>query len=221
MHKSLIIGLLLAGVASASGGIGGFTETFEAGNANWRNFDGSTGLDWVPNGGADGSAYASATYNTLNFGGGFPPIVLRGQSNFSSSGNEFVGNWVKAGITGVSFDLRHNLPVSTNITGRFSTPVNFPGASTTTFVPIAPNTWTTVFFDLTEGSSDIISLGGGTYDQIFTDIARIQIGSEIPGSLIGQEFIARFDIDNIQIIPTPGGAALFALAGVGFIRRKR
>ncbi|TVQ76205.1 MAG: hypothetical protein EA380_09130 [Phycisphaeraceae bacterium] len=213
--------LLAALSGVASGSITSFVETFDSDAANWRNSDGSAVLDWFPAGGPDGSAYASGTFNLINATGGFPPIVIRGQVGFGSSGGAFAGDWIAAGVTGFSFDFRHDLPESIIVTGRFATPANFPGASTESSILVAPNTWTTVFYDLTEGSSDIISLGGGTYPGIFSNIGNIQIGFNVPSSLSGQDLVGRFDIDNISIIPAPGAAGVLALGLCGLTGRRR
>lgn len=213
--------LLAAMSGAASGSITSFVETFDSDAANWRNSDGSAVLDWFPAGGPDGSAYASGTFNLINATGGFPPTVIRGQLGFGSSGGSFAGDWIAAGVTGFSFEFRHDLPESIVVTGRFATPANFPGASTESSIQVAPNTWTTVFYDLTPGSPDIISLGGGTYPAIFSNIGNIQIGFNVPASLSGQDLLGRFDIDNIRIIPAPGAAGMALLAGLSILRRRR
>jgi hypothetical protein len=132
-----------------------------------------------------------------------------------------VGDWIAAGVTGVSFEFRHNLSEAVTLTGRFATPANSPGASTVSQTVIAPNEWTTITFDLTEGSPDIISLGGGTYAGIFSNIGNMQFGFNVPASLAGQDIDARFDIDNFRIIPTPGAGAALALGVFGLTARRR
>lgn len=210
--------------ASSQASINGFVEDFGADAANWRNFNGSAVLEWVATGGPDGSAYASSLFNLGGTSpGGFPPTVIRAQSSFGSSNGEYVGNWIAAGVTGVSFDIRHNLSEAVTLTGRFATPANTPGASTVSQTVIAPNQWTTITFDLTEGSPDIISLGGGTYNAIFSNIGNIQIGFNVPASLAGQNIDARFDIDNFAIVPAPGTGAGLAMAfgAFGLASRRR
>lgn len=221
MRTGFILAVILGSATPALSSITSFVETFPADSANWRNFNGSGMLDWFPSGGPDGSSYASGSFNLLNATGGFPPVVIRAQANFNSSGNAFVGDWLSQGVTGVSFDIRHDLPESITITGRFATPMNFPGASTESAIAVAPNTWTTIFFDLTEGSSDIISLGGGTYAGIFSSIGNIQLGFNVPAGLGGQDINARFDIDNFAIVPTPASIALLAMGGFTVARRRR
>lgn len=215
----LALGLVFASAASAQ--IVGFVESFESDAANWRNSNGTLQLDWIPAGGPDGSAYASTLFNLSNTsGGGFPPTIIRAQTNFNSSNSAYAGNWIEAGVTGVSFDIRHDLSEAVTLTGRFATPANNPGASTVSQTPIAPNQWTTIFFDLTPDSTDIISFGSGNYHSVFSNIGNLQFGFNVPASLAGQNIDARFDIDNFRVIPAPGTALAFGAMGL-LARRRR
>lgn len=215
--------VIAAGVVSgASGQIVGFVEDFNQDSAAWRNFNSASVLEWVAAGGPDGSGFARSNYNLTAASGGFPPVVIRAQSSFTppSSGGEYVGDWIAAGVTGVSFSFRHDLPVAISLTGRFATPLNNPGASVQTSFTVEPNTWTTVFYDLTEGSSDIISLGGGTYGAIFGNVGNIQLGFNVPAGMGGQNIDVKFDVDNFTIVPAPGVLALLGLAGATRRRRR-
>lgn len=215
----LAVPVLLASSSGAS--IVGFVESFDNDSANWRNFNGGAVLDWFSTGGPDGSSYASSVFNLSGTTpGGFPPTVIRAQTNFNSSNSAYVGNWIAAGVTGVSFDIRHDLSEAVTLTGRFATPANNPGASTVSQTVIAPNQWTTITFDLTEGSADIISFGSGNYQSIFSNIGNIQIGFNVPVSLAGQDITARFDIDNFRVIPAPG-AGVAAMLAFGLVARRR
>ncbi|TVQ64425.1 MAG: hypothetical protein EA379_01565 [Phycisphaerales bacterium] len=212
----------LAMTIAVAASIVGFVETFDDDSANWRNAFGTAVLDWFPDGGPDNSAYASSLFNLSGTSpGGFPPTVIRAQSNFNSSGGAYVGDWIAAGVTGVTFDFRHNLTESITLTGRFATPINNPGASTETTTLIAPNTWTSISIDLTPDSADFISFGSGNYNSIFSNIGNIQIGFNVPEALAGQDIDGRFDIDNFRIVPAPGAAAALALLGAAAARRRR
>jgi len=214
--------LAASAVASAGSLVGPFTETFNDGNANWTNFNNTAPLDWFPAGGPDGSGYASGTYNLQNASGFFPPVVLRGQGSSNASAGAFIGDWIASGVIGFSFDIRHDLSEALTITGRFATPQNNPGAATESSLAVQPNTWTTVSFDLTPDSADIISFGSGNYESIFSNIGNIQLGFNVPQGLAGQDIEVRFDLDNASlIIPAPGTVALLGLAGVGLVRRRR
>lgn len=216
------LSLSAGAIASAGTVIGPYTETFDADAANWTNFNSSATLDWFSSGGPDDSAYASGTYNLENASGFFPPVVLRAQSDSNASDGAFVGNWIESGVIGFGFDIRHDLSEALTITGRFATPMNNPGAATESAITVEPNTWTTVTFDLTPDSPDIISFGSGDYQSIFSNIGNIQIGFNVPQGLAGQDIPVRFDIDNAGIIiPTPGTLALLGLAPLACVRRRR
>lgn len=215
-----IAATIVAGTASAQ--IIGFVENFDADAAAWRNFNSASILEWVSAGGPDGTAFARSTYNLTAASGGFPPVVIRAHASYSppSSGGAYVGDWIAAGVTGVSFSFRHDLPEAISLTGRFATPLNNPGASVQTSFTVEPNVWTTVFYDLTEGSPDIISLGSGTYASIFGNIGNIQLGFNVPPGYAGQNIDVRFDIDNFRIVPAPGALALLGVAGLATRRRR-
>lgn len=206
----------------AAADIVGFTEDFATGSANWRNAGGTVDLEWAASGGYDGGAYATSVFNLSGTTpGGFPPTVIRAHAAYGSSGGAYVGNWIEAGATGVSFWFRHNLAEAVTVTGRFATPNNTPGASVVSFTPVAANTWTLVTFDLTEGSSQIVSLGGGTYAAIFSNIGNMQFGFTVPPSLAGTNFDGRFDIAGFSIVPAPGALAVLGLAGMAARGRRR
>jgi hypothetical protein len=224
MFRTVCVGLVAASVASgASAQIVGFLEDFNTDAAAWRNFNSASILAWVPAGGPDGSAFARSTYNLVAATGGFPPVVIRAHSSYTppSSGGEYVGNWIDAGVTGVSFSFRHDLPEPISLTGRFATPLNNPGASVQTSFTVEPNVWTTIAYDLTEGSPDIISLGSGTYASIFSNIGNIQLGFNVPAGYAGLNLNVNFDVDNFTIIPAPGTLTLLGIAGLGSRRRRR
>ena len=208
-------------VSPASAAILGFNESFTAGSANWRNSNGATDLAWFATGGPGGLAYASSTFNLSSTTvGGFPPTVIRAHASYGSSAGGYVGDWIAEGATGVTFLFRHDLTEAVTVTGRVATPTNAPGASAIANTVVLPNTWTLITFDLREGSPDIISLGGGTYQAIFSNIGNMQFGFTVPTALAGQNIDGHFDITDFTIVPAPAGAALMLLAAVARRRRR-
>ena len=213
---------LTAASASAGSIVEPFIETFDNDSANWTNFNGSGNLEWFNSGGPADSAYASGTYNLENASGFFPPVVLRAEDGSDASGDAFVGDWIASGIVAFTLDIRHDLDQPLTIFGRFATPQNNPGAAAFASVVVEPNTWTTVTFDVTETSTDIISFGSGTYESIFSNIGNVQLGFDVPQGLAGQDIPLRLDIDNAGlVVPTPGGAALLGIASLSLVRRRR
>lgn len=214
--------LAVAAFASLASAQNGFIEQFDADAANWRNSNGSATLAWLSAGGPDGSGFARSTYNLAGTTvGGFPPTVIRAHASYPSSAGGYVGNWITAGATIFQFDIRHDLAEAISLTGRFATTTNNPGASAVSTTVIQPNVWTTVIFNLAEGSPDIVSLGGGTYAGIFSNLGNIQLGFNVPTALAGQNVNANFDIDNVRVLPTPGALALLSMGGLIVTRRRR
>lgn len=218
---SVVAASQLVASSSASAAITDFSETFAAGAQNWRNSNGASVLAWSATGGPDDGAYVRSVFNLSSTTvGGFPPTVIRAQSSYGSSSGAYVGDWIAAGVTGVNFMFRHDLSEAVSVTGRFATPVNTPGASTVSSIVVNPNTWTLISFDLRQGSPDIVSLGGGTYAQIFSNIGNMQIGFTVPAALAGQNVNGSFDLTNFNIVPAPGAVALLAVAGLAARRRR-
>lgn len=210
----------VANVASAT--VVGFREDFTTGSAAWRNSNGSADLAWSASGGADGSGYATSTFNlSVTTPGGFPPTVIRAQQGYGSSGGAFAGNWIADGATAVSFWFRHDLSEAIGLTGRFASANNFPGAAVVSFVPVQPNTWTLVTFDVSATSNAFVSFEGSSYAAVFSNIGNMQLGFAVPAALIGQNIDGHFDIDGFTIVPAPGAWALLMVAGVATRRRRR
>ncbi|MFM7051999.1 MAG: hypothetical protein ACKOYN_07715 [Planctomycetota bacterium] len=220
LFATLLATLLTTG-SLAHGAIVGFTENFATGSANWRDAGGLNALAWSATGGPSESSFASSTFNlSSTTSGGFPPTVIRAHASYPSSGGAYVGNWLAEGVTGVVFQFRHNLPEAVVVTGRFASPQNFPGASVVSQAAVQSGVWTTVSFNLTEGSGDIISLGGSTYAAIFSNIGNMQFGFSVTPGLAGQNINGTFDIAGFQIVPAPGAIALLGLAGLALRRRR-
>ncbi|MEY5060857.1 MAG: hypothetical protein RIS45_778, partial [Planctomycetota bacterium] len=170
MTHVLAFGAACAIASAAAADIVGFTENFTTDAANWRNSNGSATLAWSASGGPDGGSYASSTFNlSSTTAGGFPPTVIRAQQSYGSSGGGYVGNWITAGVTGVRFQFLHDLAEAVTVTGRFASAANFPGAAVVTFSPVQPNTWTTVFIDLTPTSPNFVSFEGTSYGAVFSN----------------------------------------------------
>lgn len=222
MFRHALASCIVLTLASPSfAAINGFSETFASGAANWRNFNGTATLGWSAAGGPSDAAYVTGQFNLASTTvGGFPPTVMRAAASYGSSNGGYVGNWINEGVTSVGFWFRHNLPDSIALTGRFATPTNAPGASVVSSTLIASNTWTLVSFNVVQGSSDIVSLGGGTYAAIFSNIGNIQLGFQVPASLAGQNITGSFDMTGFTLTPAPGALALLAVGGLVRHRRR-
>lgn len=194
-----------------------FTETFDGPAANWSSAAAFTPLNYPASGGPDGSAFGSTSVNFANAQPGDQPIIFRAQSNFSSSNNNFVGDWITAGVTDLSLQVRHNGPAAVGYFVRFA-PAAGPGAVFLFTDAVPANQWTTLSVPINSSTPFIFE--GTTFPGTFSNVARVQIGILV-GGLAGNPNPVTFDIDNAAIIPAPGAATLLSLALLAAGRRRR
>lgn len=214
--------LAIVGTAlSASASVTPFTETFSNDPSDWTSSNRGA-LSWFSTGALDGSSYVSGSAD-LNTAGPFGLTLLRGEADNMASGGAFVGNYLTSGITTIEFDFRHNAGVDLDIAIRLASPTNSPGLAVQTSGLIASDEWVHLSFDLNFGNP-LMTLGGAPtqafYEQIMSSIGNLQISSFRPDGLT-TPLVADFDLDNVQITPTPGSAALLGLGMLGATRRRR
>lgn len=222
MRYQMMIGAVVATAAGAASAIDvPFVETFDTGPADWFDAAGGAPVGWSATGGIGDSGHATTTFNFVNSSDGDTPTLFRAQDEFGSSGGAFEGNWIDAGITGLSFSFRHfaNEPVSAFV--RFSSPFNFPGAIAVSFVPAAPGVWQDVFIPIAPDGPNFVSFEGSDFETVFSNIGHVQIGVNVSSTLAGTDADFRFDIDNVAIVPTPATAGLLAVGGLAAARRRR
>ena len=198
-------------------------EDFDTDAANWADNSGLALLDFVPGGGPDGSGYAASdfAFSTGGGAGGTSVVLFRAQDEFNSSGNAFVGDWVADGITKLTVEVRHNAPESLYYFARFSSPGNFPGATAVQFVPVAPNEWTELTFDITPSSPQFVTFEGSDFNSVFSNLGHIQIGVSIPESLAEDTTAYAFGLDHVVAAPEPASGLLLAAALLGGGWRRR
>lgn len=221
MMKNTVLAVvaLAAAASSASALVFPYTETFAANNAGWSN-SANAPMGYSATGGPDASGYATTAFNFSSTTPGSTPAIIRCQNTTNASGGSFFGDWITAGVTTLSFDIRHDAPVALQVFARWtsaSAPA-FPGMAALGSL-VQPNTWTTVTIDVS-ASGSFIPEPGAVYANIFSNVARIQYGA-LPGSLAGQSVSVNFDIDNVTIVPTPGAAVIAGFAGIAGLRRRR
>lgn len=213
-------GFVLALAASASATTVPFTESFSADAANWRNGAGTATATWTAGGGADGGGFISDTFSFANSVENDTPILLRGQSNFGSSGGAPFGNWLADGVTEYRVSIKHDAPVPLNFFTRFASPAGFPGAIGLGFAPILPNTWSELVIPINPGNPQFISFEGSDFNTVFSNIGRIQVGVSVPAALAGNPNTFTFSIDEVTLVPEPTTLGLVALAGLAALRRR-
>lgn len=205
----------------ASAEIVGFEERFVSGASNWRGATAASALEWFANDGVGGSTYVRSSFALSGTGtAGASQTLFCAHTALGSSGGGFAGNWVAAGVTGASFAFRHDLGVPIRVTGRFASPTNTPGAIAVSSQEVASGVWTTVTFDLTLRSPDLVSFEGTRYLAVFSEIGAMEFGFSLPQALVGQQLTGNFDFTNFWIVPAPGPLAILALAGVVMRRRR-
>jgi hypothetical protein len=194
-----------------------FTETFNAGSANWFDSPGTTPLAWNVFGGPDGSPFASTPFNFVNSAANDTPVLFRAQDEFASSGGAFVGDWVTGGVTVFNASVRQNSGVPLNFFVRFASPNNFPGADNVFPISVPSGTWTSLSAALP--NPGLIFEGPFSYGQVFGNVGHVQIGVSVPQGLAGVDNSFSFDVDNVGIVPEPTSLALLLL-GVSVVGRK-
>lgn len=205
-------------------------EQFTAGASGWT--VGSSGpalAGWASNIGPDGSgaistqrSFANDPVSTTN-----PPVLFSALSG--ASGNSLFGNWIAAGVTQFSFDIRHNAPVALTAFARFAGGNNFPGATAVGFAAVQPNAWTTVTISIAANSPNFVSFEGTNFATVFgasgpngfQGIGRLQLGIFVPQALAFTTPSYQFDVDNVRVIPTPAATGLLAGSALFGARRRR
>ena len=124
------------------------------------------------------------------------------------------------GVTEVSFDIRHDAPVPLTFFTRFTSQNNFPGAVALNFIPVLPNTWTTITIAITPMNPQFITFEGSDFATVFGQVQAIQFGVDVPLPLAGLDQAFNFDIDNFAMMPAPS-AAVMLLAGLMVRGRRR
>jgi len=215
--SSLALGVL---ASTTFGGIGSLpvTESFDTGAENWRTVDGVTDADWFATGGADGGGYISTTVDVPEFIPPFGVLGFRGQDEYNSSNNAFVGDWLAAGVTQFSFSVRHDALAPLQFFARIAAPDNTNGAVLLDFGVVTSGEWTELTFDISAFNPGIV-FEGSDFNTTFSNVGHIQIGAVPDDALANTSFT--FDIDEISIVPAPGALALFAPAACIMRRRRR
>lgn len=219
--------ILVATTASAvfAAPIVPFTETFDTGANNWLSGDFLPPAAFATGGVGDSGYIQAQTGFQFSEAGAFN-VTFRGNKGFfpgtDASDGAFIGNWIDAGVTNLSFAVRHDIPVPVTFFVRvaadsFGAP--FPGAVGVAFQPVFTGQWTTLSFDISPDNPAFVSFEGSTFEAVFSNVGFIQIGVEAPEALLGDPSLYNIDLDNVSIVPAP--AALLALAPVFALGRRR
>jgi len=146
-----------------------------------------------------------------------------GQRLVTFNRSQWTGNYVAAGVTGLTMDLRNFgpslMPIRIVIregTGGSGTPGY---SSITAFALPADGQWHTAFFSLDAGSLTPIN----SPQPLATDLANVPelrlLSSAFPAT-IGDSTSGQFGVDNIMAVPEPGSMALIGLGFIGLVKRR-
>jgi len=213
--------IMVAASTATAGVTAPFTEEFNADASDWRDTAGDP-LSWQATGGVNNSGYVTTTANFQNNNSADFVTLFRGQDEFGSSGNAFVGDWITAGVQEFAFWVRHDADAPMTVFARFATAANFPAAAIVELDPIQPNVWTEVAFEISQDNPNIIYEGGpSNFFSVFGGIGHVQVGAGA-GSFAGVDQNIAFDLDRVGIdVPTPGSLAVLATVGLVGLRRRR
>jgi hypothetical protein len=212
---ALLLVFLATGVLNAAALDVPFAEGFASDAAGWTDSGNTSFLTHTATGGPDGGAHVSTQFAFASGGGagGSSAVLFRGQDEFDASGGAFVGDWNGDGVRRLSAQVRHDAPLPLSFFTRMSGPLNFPGSVAVAFAPVPPNQWTTVEFDVSPTSSQLVSFEGADYAAVFSNIGHVQFGASIPAALAADTTLYTFGLDNVSIdIPEPGSVVLIVLA---------
>ncbi len=222
-----VISGALVSPASAIG-ILPFTEDFPAGVSNWA---GSTATSMIyaapgyqadggPLGLGDGYITTPKTFSANPLG----QIVFRGQGNFDSSGDAFVGDWIGRNVTDLSFWIRQASSTPLRVGVRFAVSANAPAGNIMFQTPIEPNVWTLVNIPISSTDTALYDYTqeGGSFEGVFRNIANVQIltmKESLPTNTV-----VTIDLDKISMVPEPSTLVLAGLGlgcmGLAMIRRR-
>lgn len=189
-----------------------FSETFSSSASGWAN-NANSPATWTTIGGVtgDGDGYITGATVTTSSGA----VVLRAQTSLGSSPGLF-GNWTTTGtsplsVYTLSFDLYQDSGTTQDFGLRFTGAASptFPGAFLGNEISLDSGVWTHFDVAVDNNAGFTFPEGGGSYDSIFNDLARVQFTvSGTPAS----PFNVRLDNVVISSVPEP---STFALAGMG------
>jgi hypothetical protein len=196
------------------------------------NFEDGTTQSWA-NGGSPGAP------PVLNIDTGGPAGVDDNFMQIAADGDgagqfltvfnrdQWLGNYITAGVTAIEIDLKNFSKVDLNIRLGFKESTD-PGASgylSAAFSLSAGSGWQHAIFLINPGS--MIAVGSpADFNSFFAgNFGEMRIINEAgTGNLNGDVVVAEMGIDNIHAVPEPGSALLLSMAGaISFIvyRRKK
>jgi hypothetical protein len=214
----LLLGLLLS-VPSASAITLGQLNNFQDGTTQgWETGPSAPPLQNVTGGpGGIGDRFLRLTADGAGAGGRLVAF------NFT----EWTGNYIAAGVTGISISLNNLSNVSLSIRIAFHADIaqGGPGYLSQAMV-LAPNSgWQNFTISIAPGNVTAVN-SPTAYSTFFTNVAWTRIIHSVGTSSLNGDFVTgQLGVDNIAAVPEPTTAALAAAGllafGAAAVRRKR
>jgi hypothetical protein len=138
-----------------------------------------------------------------------------------SQSSVYVGDWIAAGATGLSFYLRDeggtgDLEIHVGIGVGFS---NF-WQSNVGFHPT--DEWTQFTVDFSDPSQWTQIIGAGSFEEALMSTDRVLFRHDLaPFTHLPDFIFGSFGLDRVAILPAPGAGALLGLSALAAARRRR
>lgn len=208
---------LLAGAASTQGVVIDQIDTFGDGSTN--NWAIGAAAPQPANIGTGGPAGAGDRFLQLTAdgarGGGRLTVFNRDQ---------WLGDYVSAGVTGVRMDLRNfsSTPLRVRIALKQDASAGAPGFATTDgFVLPADGQWHQAVFAISELEMTRLNSADLDFNTLLSNPGEFRILHSLDTSLNGDPIVAQLGVDNIRAIPAPGALAALMLLGMGGANGRR
>ena len=217
----IILGALFS-AGSAKGIVVGQNDDFEDGTTQfWGNGGaGAPPVENIDTGGPGGAGDNFMQITSIGGGGA-------GRFLVAFNRDQWIGNYISAGVTSIEIDLRNQSNVSLSIRLAFKETGNFgsPGYLSSTAALLAPGSgWQHFVFTINVGT--MIPIGGPVDFNTFfsTGNGEMRIINEVgTTNLNGDVIAAQLGVDNIHAVPEPSTSligALGLLVLVAAFRRK-
>lgn len=200
---SLMVALALAAPAAAV--TLGYVEDFGADAVGWTAAT-SGPLTWNASGGPDGGSYVATTLGSINN----PGTIQFRTNGAASSGGNFQGDWLGAGVSVITAQVFHDATAPLNFFFRITTGSNSPGVVGIVPVPVLPNTWTPISFTISPSNPLMVIEGPPSFfNTVFGNVTQVQVGVSAPVELVDVPFT--YGLDKVTVVPEPGTAASLGL----------